>query len=187
MPLTGSFHPTLPKSKCTMPVPCRLLKVSLGLGEIGAAKANSGSSPHSKAGGAVQWAEVVLRELMNLSHLLFPFRCAGWIQWHHLCLWADILWEDSHYGGEMFVAQKKVGHSWKALAGYFTADGTYLSKLEKGLWGVPLWLTAGILFLQGKLHDPQLMGIIPRIAQDIFNHIYSMDENLEFHIKVRGA
>lgn len=42
------------------------------------------------------------------------------------------------------------------------------------------------LFLQGKLHDPQLMGIIPRIAQDIFNHIYSMDENLEFHIKVRG-
>ncbi|KAF7468575.1 Hypothetical predicted protein [Marmota monax] len=28
------------------------------------------------------------------------------------------------------------------------------------------------------------MGIIPRIARDIFNHIYSMDENLEFHIKV---
>ncbi|KAL7989884.1 hypothetical protein Chor_012550 [Crotalus horridus] len=38
--------------------------------------------------------------------------------------------------------------------------------------------------MEGKLHDPQLMGIIPRIAQDIFNHIYSMDENLEFHIKV---
>lgn len=37
---------------------------------------------------------------------------------------------------------------------------------------------------QGKLHDPQQMGIIPRIAQDIFNHIYAMDENLEFHIKV---
>ncbi|OBS58989.1 hypothetical protein A6R68_09886, partial [Neotoma lepida] len=35
----------------------------------------------------------------------------------------------------------------------------------------------------GKLHDPQLMGIIPRIAHDIFDHIYSMDENLEFHIK----
>eukprot|EP00069_Balaena_mysticetus_P005870 bmy_18250T0 len=28
------------------------------------------------------------------------------------------------------------------------------------------------------------MGIIPRIAHDIFDHIYSMDENLEFHIKV---
>uniref|UniRef100_A0A670K5S8 Kinesin-like protein n=1 Tax=Podarcis muralis TaxID=64176 RepID=A0A670K5S8_PODMU len=40
--------------------------------------------------------------------------------------------------------------------------------------------------MEGKLHDPQLMGIIPRIAQDIFNHIYSMDENLEFHIKVRA-
>uniref|UniRef100_A0A8C7N6U3 Kinesin-like protein n=1 Tax=Oncorhynchus kisutch TaxID=8019 RepID=A0A8C7N6U3_ONCKI len=37
---------------------------------------------------------------------------------------------------------------------------------------------------QGKLHDPQLMGIIPRIAHDIFDHIYSMDENLEFHIKL---
>lgn len=39
--------------------------------------------------------------------------------------------------------------------------------------------------LQGKLHDPEMMGIIPRIVQDIFNYIYSMDENLEFHIKVR--
>ncbi|XP_069662226.1 kinesin heavy chain isoform X1 [Haliaeetus albicilla] len=38
--------------------------------------------------------------------------------------------------------------------------------------------------MEGKLHDPQQMGIIPRIAQDIFNHIYAMDENLEFHIKV---
>uniref|UniRef100_A0A5F4WCL8 Kinesin-like protein n=1 Tax=Callithrix jacchus TaxID=9483 RepID=A0A5F4WCL8_CALJA len=38
--------------------------------------------------------------------------------------------------------------------------------------------------MEGKLHDPQLMGIIPRIAHDIFDHIYSMDENLEFHIKV---
>lgn len=31
------------------------------------------------------------------------------------------------------------------------------------------------------------MGIIPRIVQDIFNYIYSMDENLEFHIKVSGT
>ncbi|XP_031695503.1 kinesin heavy chain-like [Anarrhichthys ocellatus] len=37
---------------------------------------------------------------------------------------------------------------------------------------------------QGSLHDPRLMGIIPRISRDIFDHIYSMDENLEFHIKV---
>uniref|UniRef100_A0A8D3AZ35 Kinesin-like protein n=1 Tax=Scophthalmus maximus TaxID=52904 RepID=A0A8D3AZ35_SCOMX len=37
--------------------------------------------------------------------------------------------------------------------------------------------------LQGKLHDPHQMGIIPRIAEDIFNHIFAMDENLEFHIK----
>ncbi|XP_066542419.1 kinesin heavy chain [Hoplias malabaricus] len=38
--------------------------------------------------------------------------------------------------------------------------------------------------MEGKLHDLELMGIIPRIAQDIFDHIYSMNENLEFHIKV---
>ncbi|GLD74580.1 kinesin heavy chain-like isoform X1 [Lates japonicus] len=38
--------------------------------------------------------------------------------------------------------------------------------------------------MEGNLHDPCLMGIIPRIARDIFDHIYSMDENLEFHIKV---
>ncbi|XP_029943605.1 kinesin-1 heavy chain-like [Salarias fasciatus] len=38
--------------------------------------------------------------------------------------------------------------------------------------------------MEGNLHDPDMMGIIPRIVQDIFNYIYSMDENLEFHIKV---
>ncbi|XP_047468067.1 kinesin-1 heavy chain-like isoform X1 [Mugil cephalus] len=38
--------------------------------------------------------------------------------------------------------------------------------------------------MEGKLHDPEMMGIIPRIVEDIFNYIYSMDENLEFHIKV---
>lgn len=32
--------------------------------------------------------------------------------------------------------------------------------------------------------DPQKQGIIPRIVNDIFNHIYAMEENLEFHIKV---
>ena len=30
-----------------------------------------------------------------------------------------------------------------------------------------------------------MQGIIPRIVDDIFNYIYDMDENLEFHIKVR--
>ncbi|XP_035532456.1 kinesin heavy chain-like [Morone saxatilis] len=38
--------------------------------------------------------------------------------------------------------------------------------------------------MEGNLHDPRLMGIIPRISRDIFDHIYSMDENLEFHIKI---
>ncbi|XP_060724166.1 kinesin heavy chain-like isoform X2 [Tachysurus vachellii] len=38
--------------------------------------------------------------------------------------------------------------------------------------------------MEGKLHDPDNMGIIPRITDDIFNYIFAMDENLEFHIKV---
>ena len=41
--------------------------------------------------------------------------------------------------------------------------------------------------MEGVLGDPQLQGIIPRIVNDIFNFIYSMDENIEFHIKVRGT
>jgi len=38
--------------------------------------------------------------------------------------------------------------------------------------------------MEGVINDPNMMGIIPRIVNDIFNHIYSMEENLEFHIKV---
>ena len=38
--------------------------------------------------------------------------------------------------------------------------------------------------MEGVMGDPQLQGIIPRIVNDIFNHIYAMEENLEFHIKV---
>nr|XP_026689586.1 kinesin heavy chain isoform X1 [Ciona intestinalis] len=38
--------------------------------------------------------------------------------------------------------------------------------------------------MEGVLHDDNLRGIIPRIIDDIFNHIYTMDENLEFHIKI---
>lgn len=38
--------------------------------------------------------------------------------------------------------------------------------------------------MEGVLHDDHLRGIVPRIVDDIFNHIYGMDENLEFHIKV---
>lgn len=38
--------------------------------------------------------------------------------------------------------------------------------------------------MEGVMSDPQKQGIIPRIVNDIFNHIYSMEVNLEFHIKV---
>lgn len=38
--------------------------------------------------------------------------------------------------------------------------------------------------MEGVIGDPTKQGIIPRIVQDIFNHIYAMEENLEFHIKV---
>jgi hypothetical protein len=38
--------------------------------------------------------------------------------------------------------------------------------------------------MEGVIGDPVKQGIIPRIVNDIFNHIYSMEVNLEFHIKV---
>ncbi|XP_055305257.1 kinesin heavy chain [Sitodiplosis mosellana] len=38
--------------------------------------------------------------------------------------------------------------------------------------------------MEGVIGDPTKQGIIPRIVNDIFNHIYSMEVNLEFHIKV---
>jgi kinesin family protein 5 len=38
--------------------------------------------------------------------------------------------------------------------------------------------------MEGILGDHLHQGIIPRIVNDIFNHIYSMDENIEFHIKI---
>lgn len=45
----------------------------------------------------------------------------------------------------------------------------------------------GSIFFQGIIGDENWQGIIPRIIQDIFNYIYTMDENLEFHIKVRSV
>lgn len=38
--------------------------------------------------------------------------------------------------------------------------------------------------MEGVIGDSSKQGIIPRIVNDIFNHIYGMEENLEFHIKV---
>ncbi|CAH1790380.1 unnamed protein product [Owenia fusiformis] len=38
--------------------------------------------------------------------------------------------------------------------------------------------------MEGVLGDERLQGVIPRIVNDVFNYIYQMDENLEFHIKV---
>ncbi|KAL7736798.1 hypothetical protein ACLKA6_015639 [Drosophila palustris] len=38
--------------------------------------------------------------------------------------------------------------------------------------------------MEGVIGDSLKQGIIPRIVNDIFNHIYAMEENLEFHIKV---
>ena len=41
-----------------------------------------------------------------------------------------------------------------------------------------------VLSSQGVLNSDGHQGIIPRIVQDIFNHIYTLDANLQFQIKV---
>jgi kinesin family protein 5 len=38
--------------------------------------------------------------------------------------------------------------------------------------------------MEGVLESSEFRGIIPRIVGDIFEHIYSMDANLEIHIKI---
>ena len=46
------------------------------------------------------------------------------------------------------------------------------------------WLICLCFVSQGVLDHQELQGIIPRIVQDIFEHIYAMDTNLEFQIKI---
>lgn len=38
--------------------------------------------------------------------LLSPYRCTGWIQWDYLCLWADVLWKNTHHGGMLLLNNK---------------------------------------------------------------------------------
>ena len=38
--------------------------------------------------------------------------------------------------------------------------------------------------MEGVLHDPEMMGVIPRIVHDIYQHIDGMDESIKFDIKV---
>ncbi|XP_062518354.1 kinesin heavy chain-like [Corticium candelabrum] len=38
--------------------------------------------------------------------------------------------------------------------------------------------------MEGIITDPEMQGIVPRIVDGIFQYIFTMDENLEFHIKV---
>ncbi|KAI0980262.1 hypothetical protein GJ496_009803 [Pomphorhynchus laevis] len=38
--------------------------------------------------------------------------------------------------------------------------------------------------MEGSLEDESSQGIIPRIVSDIFDHIYAMDTNLQFQIKI---
>lgn len=103
---------------------------------------------------------------------LDAYRCSGGLQWDYIRLWADIIWQNTHYGGnikyQLLPQDKNAKDSdWKAW-------NSILSCLYFFIYYLP----------KGKLHDPEMMGVIPRIVQDIFNYIYSMDQNLEFHIKV---
>ena len=38
--------------------------------------------------------------------------------------------------------------------------------------------------MEGVLNDKNLQGMVPRIVNDIFNHIYETEGNIEFNIKV---
>ena len=38
--------------------------------------------------------------------------------------------------------------------------------------------------MEGLMNSNEHQGIIPRIIQDIFNHIYTLDANLQFQLKI---
>lgn len=81
------------------------------------------------------------------------------------------------------IFTKKNGNNYNSC---FLLTRNYTLKVLNFNLYFTVYLRSLVLFsVQGKLHDPEGMGIIPRIVQDIFNYIYSMDENLEFHIKVK--
>lgn len=150
----------------------------------------------------------------NNNNLLscFSHRCSGWIQWHYLRIRTNRLREDSHHGGTvagwcLFLFWRKfLSVSVFFLDIHQTFWGVYVHiccRIYIKTILISLETVILLLFLlnprsyhnltpaficdflfQGKLHDSHQMGIIPRIAEDIFNHIFAMDENLEFHIKV---
>ena len=92
-------------------------------------------------------------------------RCALWLQWDNLCLWPDIKWENAHHGGN---------HWWSQYAGHHTKVGDIIEI-------IPRYMTRSFSSYQ-CWND--ILSSRFRIVNDIFNHIYSMEENLEFHIKV---
>lgn len=55
---------------------------------------------------AVQHTWKSLKTHVLWSNLLcvFTHRCAGWVQWHYLRIWTNLLREDSHHGGTVFRA-----------------------------------------------------------------------------------
>lgn len=94
--------------------------------------------------------------LLRRSKARRSFRCPHGVQRDNLRLRADVQWEDAHDAGSHFGRLRK-------------------GKGRGREWG---WDR------QGVIGDPELQGITPRIIADIFNHIYTMDENLTFHIQV---
>lgn len=194
------------------------------------------------------WFSALLFFLSLTCFFLFfsHSRCTGWIQRDYLCLWADLLWKNTHHGGIVslnnsrsrllavehmplhtrpffFIEYLLLCSPWQyislhhchrslsvftsllwALTSFTTLSGKGPCSFssQKPLRSPVFYcspclirprvcicssLTCSYLasfFSQGNLHDPEGMGIIPRISEDIFEHIFAMDENLEFHIKV---
>ena len=78
-----------------------------------------------------------LLSLTCFSFLPSHFRCAWWIQWDYLCLWADFLWKDTYDGGTVIL------NHWKGrpLAGAHTSAQTHTFCLKNGLSPPLLFLT----------------------------------------------
>ena len=47
----------------------------------------------------------VIIRISNEDLIFFVNRCSRWLQWHHFCLWTNLIWQNTYYGGEIFFSQ----------------------------------------------------------------------------------
>lgn len=124
----------------------------------------------------------------NSLHLVYLLLRDLFFLSFHLSLFPSSFWLTYIEQGKIYVFDKVFKPNATQEVVYDEAAKTIVDDVLKGYNGTIFaygQTSSGKTHtMEGVLGDSKLQGIIPRIVNDIFNHIYSMDENIEFHIKV---